>query len=180
MPPVPWRKWIRSGLMPSTLSKWCALWCSDLSGSQCCAAQWYAAERRCLTRFPDCQPGTRFTTFTPRHSPPAMPNARTRRAAGIVRQEALFAKLAPMKRRRMPDHAKPFRSHFIPFANWVNLLVRDWLVPNFRPFFRSIWPITQAQRPVCLFECHADAGLHPCTVIDCLAHSPTAALLFSP
>lgn len=32
----------------------------------------------------------------------------------------------------------------IPFASWVNLLVRDWLVPNFRPFFRSMqWPITQ-------------------------------------
>ena len=32
----------------------------------------------------------------------------------------------------------------IPFATWVNLFVRDWLVPNFRPFFRSMqWPITQ-------------------------------------
>ena len=32
----------------------------------------------------------------------------------------------------------------IPFAAWVNLFVRDWLVPNFRPFFRSMqWPITQ-------------------------------------
>ncbi len=32
----------------------------------------------------------------------------------------------------------------LPFAAWVNTLVRDWLVPNFRPFFRSMqWPITQ-------------------------------------
>ena len=32
----------------------------------------------------------------------------------------------------------------IPLADWVNTLVRDWLVPNFRPFFRSLqWPITQ-------------------------------------
>jgi len=32
----------------------------------------------------------------------------------------------------------------IPFDDWVNSLVRDWLVPNFRPFFRAIQvPITQ-------------------------------------
>lgn len=32
----------------------------------------------------------------------------------------------------------------IPFNDWVNFIVRDWLVPNFRPFFRSLqWPITQ-------------------------------------
>lgn len=32
----------------------------------------------------------------------------------------------------------------IPLDDWVNSLVRDWLVPNFRPFFRSMqWPITQ-------------------------------------
>src|SRR5690554_5600860 len=32
----------------------------------------------------------------------------------------------------------------LPFASWINSLVRDWLVPNFRPFFRSMqWPITQ-------------------------------------
>lgn len=32
----------------------------------------------------------------------------------------------------------------VPFASWINSLVRDWLVPNFRPFFRSMqWPITQ-------------------------------------
>jgi glycine betaine/proline transport system permease protein len=31
----------------------------------------------------------------------------------------------------------------IPFDDWVNLFVRDWLVPNFRPFFRSLqWPVT--------------------------------------
>jgi len=31
----------------------------------------------------------------------------------------------------------------IPFDDWVNSLVRDWLVPNFRPFFRSLqWPVT--------------------------------------
>jgi glycine betaine/proline transport system permease protein len=26
----------------------------------------------------------------------------------------------------------------IPFASWINLGVREWLVPNFRPFFRSM------------------------------------------
>lgn len=32
----------------------------------------------------------------------------------------------------------------IPFADWVNTFVRDWLVPNFRPTFRALqWPITQ-------------------------------------
>ncbi|WP_157015807.1 ABC transporter permease [Mesorhizobium xinjiangense] len=32
----------------------------------------------------------------------------------------------------------------IPLDDWVNSFVRDWLVPNFRPFFRSLqWPITQ-------------------------------------
>jgi glycine betaine/proline transport system permease protein len=32
----------------------------------------------------------------------------------------------------------------IPFDDWVNVFVRDWLVPNFRPFFRTIqWPVTQ-------------------------------------
>ena len=38
----------------------------------------------------------------------------------------------------------PFDFFSIPFAAWVNTLVRDWLVPNFRPFFRSMqWPVTQ-------------------------------------
>ncbi len=32
----------------------------------------------------------------------------------------------------------------IPFDDWINTLVRDWLVPNFRPFFRAVQvPITQ-------------------------------------
>ncbi len=32
----------------------------------------------------------------------------------------------------------------VPLDDWVNILVRDWLVPNFRPFFRSLqWPVTQ-------------------------------------
>lgn len=32
----------------------------------------------------------------------------------------------------------------IPFDDWVNSFVRDWLVPNFRPTFRAMqWPITQ-------------------------------------
>ncbi len=31
----------------------------------------------------------------------------------------------------------------IPFDDWVNVLVREWLVPNFRPFFRALQvPIT--------------------------------------
>lgn len=32
----------------------------------------------------------------------------------------------------------------IPFDDWINALVRGWLVPNFRPFFRAVQvPITQ-------------------------------------
>lgn len=32
----------------------------------------------------------------------------------------------------------------IPLAPWVNSFVREWLVPNFRPFFRSLqWPVSQ-------------------------------------
>lgn len=32
----------------------------------------------------------------------------------------------------------------IPFDDWVNSFVRDWLVPNFRPFFQTIqWPVAQ-------------------------------------
>ena len=31
----------------------------------------------------------------------------------------------------------------IPLDDWVNFFVKDWLVPNFRPFFRAMqWPIT--------------------------------------
>ncbi|WP_244606556.1 ABC transporter permease [Arsenicitalea aurantiaca] len=26
----------------------------------------------------------------------------------------------------------------IPFSDWVNILVREWIVPNFRPFFRAL------------------------------------------
>ena len=32
----------------------------------------------------------------------------------------------------------------LPVDDWVNFLVKDWLVPNFRPAFRAMqWPITQ-------------------------------------
>jgi glycine betaine/proline transport system permease protein len=32
----------------------------------------------------------------------------------------------------------------LPLADWINVLVREWLVPNFRPAFRAMqWPITQ-------------------------------------
>jgi glycine betaine/proline transport system permease protein len=32
----------------------------------------------------------------------------------------------------------------LPFADWVNFFVKDWLVPNFRPFFRALqWPVVQ-------------------------------------
>ena len=32
----------------------------------------------------------------------------------------------------------------LPVDDWVNSLVREWLVPNFRPFFRSLqWPVSQ-------------------------------------
>jgi glycine betaine/proline transport system permease protein len=31
----------------------------------------------------------------------------------------------------------------LPFSDWVNVLVREWLVPNFRPFFRALQvPVT--------------------------------------
>src|SRR5690606_37462091 len=26
----------------------------------------------------------------------------------------------------------------IPFEDWINILVREWIVPNFRPFFRAL------------------------------------------
>jgi len=32
----------------------------------------------------------------------------------------------------------------IPFDDWVEAFVKDWLVPNFRPFFQAIkWPVDQ-------------------------------------
>lgn len=37
-------------------------------------------------------------------------------------------------------------SHYgqIPFGDWVQWLVRDWLVPNFRPAFQAVqWPVSQ-------------------------------------
>lgn len=38
----------------------------------------------------------------------------------------------------------PADFYSIPLDDWINVFVRDWLVPNFRPFFRAIqWPITQ-------------------------------------
>lgn len=37
----------------------------------------------------------------------------------------------------------PSDLYIIPFDDWVNFLVRDWLVPNFRPLFRALQvPIT--------------------------------------
>ncbi|WP_173088583.1 proline/glycine betaine ABC transporter permease [Devosia sp. 1635] len=31
----------------------------------------------------------------------------------------------------------------LPFSDWINVLVREWLVPNFRPFFRALQvPVT--------------------------------------
>lgn len=40
----------------------------------------------------------------------------------------------------------------IPFDDWINSLVRDWLVPNFRPFFRSLqWPVTQVLNSLSAF-----------------------------
>src|SRR5699024_1918180 len=40
-------------------------------------------------------------------------------------------------------------SHYgrLPFADWVQWLVRDWLVPNFRPAFQAMqWPGHQVMR----------------------------------
>jgi len=32
----------------------------------------------------------------------------------------------------------------IPLDDWVEVLVKDWLVPNFRPFFQAVkWPVDQ-------------------------------------
>ena len=40
----------------------------------------------------------------------------------------------------------------LPFDDWVNTLVRDWLVPNFRPFFRAMqWPVTQVLNSLSAF-----------------------------
>jgi glycine betaine/proline transport system permease protein len=40
----------------------------------------------------------------------------------------------------------------LPFAGWINSFVRDWLVPNFRPMFRSMqWPITQVLNTLTAF-----------------------------
>lgn len=42
------------------------------------------------------------------------------------------------------DFFSPSDLFSIPFADWVNSFVKDWLVPNFRPLFRSMqWPVTQ-------------------------------------
>ena len=32
----------------------------------------------------------------------------------------------------------PSEFMIIPFDDWVNVLVRDWIVPNFRPLFRAL------------------------------------------
>jgi glycine betaine/proline transport system permease protein len=35
----------------------------------------------------------------------------------------------------------------IPLDNWIDSFVKDWLVPNFRPFFRTLqWPVTMVLR----------------------------------
>ncbi|MGF7162516.1 glycine betaine/proline transport system permease protein [Rhodoligotrophos appendicifer] len=42
------------------------------------------------------------------------------------------------------DLISPSDFFSLPFADWVNTFVKDWLVPNFRPFFRMIqWPVVQ-------------------------------------
>ncbi|WEX07179.1 proline/glycine betaine ABC transporter permease [Chelativorans sp. AA-79] len=44
----------------------------------------------------------------------------------------------------MMDWVSPSDFLSIPFDDWVNSFVKDWLVPNFRPFFRAIqWPVVQ-------------------------------------
>ncbi len=40
----------------------------------------------------------------------------------------------------------------LPFDDWVNMFVRDWLVPNFRTVFRSMqWPVTQVLQALTAF-----------------------------
>jgi glycine betaine/proline transport system permease protein len=40
--------------------------------------------------------------------------------------------------------ASPSDLFILPLADWINVLVREWLVPNFRPAFRAMqWPVTQ-------------------------------------
>ena len=42
------------------------------------------------------------------------------------------------------DLISPSDFFSLTFADWVNTFVKDWLVPNFRPFFRTIqWPVVQ-------------------------------------
>src|SRR5690606_14673249 len=63
------------------------------------------------------------------------PDDRTGPAAGRV---------PPARGREGLTMPSPSDIFSLPFADWVNVLVRDWLVPNFRPLFRSLqWPITE-------------------------------------
>ncbi|MEX2643442.1 MAG: hypothetical protein WD270_08320, partial [Acetobacterales bacterium] len=40
--------------------------------------------------------------------------------------------------------AKPSDLFTIPLDDWVEFVVKDWLVPNFRPVFQAIkWPVDQ-------------------------------------
>ena len=40
--------------------------------------------------------------------------------------------------------ARPSDFFTIPFDDWADFLVKDWLVPNFRPFFQALqWPVNQ-------------------------------------
>lgn len=40
--------------------------------------------------------------------------------------------------------ARPSDFFTIPFDDWVDFVVKDWLVPNFRPFFQALqWPVNK-------------------------------------
>lgn len=44
----------------------------------------------------------------------------------------------------MPDSLSPSYYATLPVDDWVEWIVKDWLVPNFRPAFRAIqWPVNQ-------------------------------------
>lgn len=58
----------------------------------------------------------------------------------------------------------------IPFDDWINILVREWLVPNFRPLFRAL------QMPVSAVLAWLDAFLHAVPMLAFTAALAVAAL----
>lgn len=44
----------------------------------------------------------------------------------------------------MADFARPSHYGHMPLDDWIQTVVRDWMIPTLRPFFRALqWPISQ-------------------------------------